>query len=121
MAFALLRYFRYQFFRSGLLDSFGDLCRWFSKFLHRLCLGRLLLGNQLFGDWCLGFSNWSLFLDRLPDGTRVLQSLAGGDDWFGCFDTVQVNEEEFGQLGPDPLALRDRIERSEGPATGPGR
>lgn len=51
----------------------------------------------------------SLFLDRLPDGTRVLQALAGGDDWFGCFDTVQVNEEEFGQLGPDPLAAAAHV------------
>jgi hypothetical protein len=46
----------------------------------------------------------SLFLGRTPDGTRVLQPLAGVDSWFACFDTVQLNEDEFAQLGPDPLA-----------------
>lgn len=46
----------------------------------------------------------SLFLGRTADGTRVLQPLAGGDGWFACFDTVQLNEDEFAQLGPDPLA-----------------
>lgn len=51
----------------------------------------------------------SLFLGRLPDGTRVLQALPGGDDWFSCFDTAQVNEDEFGQLGPDPLAAAAHV------------
>ena len=45
----------------------------------------------------------------LPDGMRVLQPLPGGDDWFSCFDTVQVNEDEFGQLGPDPLAAAAHV------------
>ncbi|MBI1967008.1 MAG: carbohydrate kinase family protein [Gemmatimonadetes bacterium] len=45
----------------------------------------------------------SLFLAKEPDGTRVLQPLPGGPGWFGCFDVVQLNEEEMRQLGPDPL------------------
>lgn len=55
----------------------------------------------------------SLFLGHADDGTRVLQPLPGAESWFDCFDTVQLNEEEFAQLGPDPLvaaaaALRGR-------------
>jgi sugar/nucleoside kinase (ribokinase family) len=46
----------------------------------------------------------SLFLGRTDDGTRVLQPLPEAGGWFACFDTVQLNEDEFGQLGPDPLA-----------------
>jgi hypothetical protein len=45
----------------------------------------------------------SLFLGRTADGTRVLQPLPEAGGWFACFDTVQLNEDEFGQLGPDPL------------------
>jgi len=47
----------------------------------------------------------SLFLARDADGLRTLQPLADGPGWFGCFDAVQLNEEEMGQLGPDPLAV----------------
>ncbi|HEX9703942.1 MAG TPA: carbohydrate kinase family protein [Gemmatimonadales bacterium] len=47
----------------------------------------------------------SLFLGREPDGTRVLQQLADAPAWFGCFDVVQLNEDEMSQLGPDPLAV----------------
>jgi pfkB family carbohydrate kinase len=46
----------------------------------------------------------SLFLGKEPDGTRVLQPLPQAPAWFGCFDWVQVNEEEMSQLGNDPLA-----------------
>lgn len=46
----------------------------------------------------------SLFLGKEPDGTRTLQPLPDGPDWFGCFDVVQLNEDEMRQLGPDPLA-----------------
>jgi sugar/nucleoside kinase (ribokinase family) len=46
----------------------------------------------------------SLFLGRTEDGTRVLQPLPEAGGWFTCFDTVQLNEDEFAQLGPDPLA-----------------
>ena len=51
----------------------------------------------------------SLFLGHAPDGTRVLQALAGGAGWFACFDTVQLNEDEFSQLGPDPLAAAAQV------------
>jgi hypothetical protein len=46
----------------------------------------------------------SLFLGRLDDGTRVLQPLPGVAGWFSCFDTVQLNEDEFSQVSGDPLA-----------------
>jgi sugar/nucleoside kinase (ribokinase family) len=46
----------------------------------------------------------SLFLGKEADGTRVLQSLPDAPAWFGCFDVVQLNEDEMGQLGGDPLA-----------------
>jgi pfkB family carbohydrate kinase len=47
----------------------------------------------------------SLFLGMQQDGMRVLQPLAHAADWFGCFDFVQLNEEEMRQLSPDPLSL----------------
>ena len=39
------------------------------------------------------------------DGMRVLQPLPHAADWFGCFDLVQLNEDEMQQLSPDPLTL----------------
>jgi sugar/nucleoside kinase (ribokinase family) len=39
------------------------------------------------------------------DGVRTLRPLAQAADWFGCFDTVQLNEDEMRQLSPDPLTL----------------
>jgi hypothetical protein len=47
----------------------------------------------------------SLLLGFTPDGVRTLQPLAVPRDWFACFNTVQVNEEEMQQIGPDPLAV----------------
>ena len=47
----------------------------------------------------------SLFLGKEPDGTRVHRPLVDAPAWFGCFDTVQLNEDEMQQLGPDPLAV----------------
>ena len=47
----------------------------------------------------------SLFLGMHHDGVRVLQPLADPAAWFGCFDVVQLNEEEMRQLSPDPLSL----------------
>jgi len=47
----------------------------------------------------------SLFLGMQQDGIRVLQPLADPAAWFGCFDVVQVNEDEMRQLSPDPLSL----------------
>ena len=47
----------------------------------------------------------SLFLDRTGDGTRVPRELPDAPAWFGCFDMVQLNEDEMGQLGNDPLGV----------------
>jgi len=47
----------------------------------------------------------SLFLGKESDGTRVPRPLPQAPAWFGCFDYVQLNEEELAQLGDDPLAL----------------
>jgi hypothetical protein len=47
----------------------------------------------------------SLFLGMQQDGMRVLQPLPDAADWFGCFDLVQLNEDEMSQLSPDPLTL----------------
>src|SRR4051812_1930197 len=47
----------------------------------------------------------SLFLGMQQDGMRVLQPLPNAPDWFGCFDMVQLNEDEMRQLTPDPLTL----------------
>ncbi len=47
----------------------------------------------------------SLFLGMQHDGVRVLRPLAQAAEWFGCFDVVQLNEDEMWQLSTDPLAL----------------
>src|SRR2546421_6980102 len=47
----------------------------------------------------------SLFLGKEPDGMRVPRTLLQAPAWFGCFSVVQLNEDEMGQLGPDPLAI----------------
>jgi sugar/nucleoside kinase (ribokinase family) len=47
----------------------------------------------------------SLFLGRQPDGLRVHRPLPQASEWFGCFDLVQLNEDEMAQLGNDPLAI----------------
>jgi hypothetical protein len=47
----------------------------------------------------------SLFLGMQQDGIRVLRPLADAPSWFGCFDLVQLNEDEMQQLTPDPLSL----------------
>ena len=47
----------------------------------------------------------SLFLGMQQDGMRVLQPLPDAADWFGCFDLIQLNEDEMRQLSPDPLSL----------------
>jgi len=46
----------------------------------------------------------SLFLAKEPDGTRVPRPLPQASAWFGCFDAIQLNEDEMRQLGDDPLA-----------------
>lgn len=47
----------------------------------------------------------SLFLGMNQDGIRRLQPLPQAASWFGCFDVVQMNEDEMQQLSPDPLSL----------------
>jgi hypothetical protein len=47
----------------------------------------------------------SLFLGMQQDGIRVLRPLADASSWFGCFDFVQLNEDEMQQLTSDPLTL----------------
>ena len=39
------------------------------------------------------------------DGLRVAQPLPRVADWCGCFDILQVNEEEMSMMAPDALAL----------------
>lgn len=47
----------------------------------------------------------SLFLGMQRDGMRILQPLPDAPSWFGCFDAIQLNEDEMHQLSPDPMAL----------------
>jgi len=47
----------------------------------------------------------SLFLGMQQDGIRMLRPLPDAPSWFGCFDVVQLNEDEMLQLTPDPLSL----------------
>ena len=51
----------------------------------------------------------SLFLGMQQDGIRVLRPLTDAPSWFGCFDVVQLNEEEMQQLTPDPLSLSAQV------------
>jgi len=69
-----------------------------------LCLGTAQALRQGFhGPIYADFH--SLFLGMQQDGMRVLQPLPDAADWFGCFDLVQLNEDEMGQLSSDPLTL----------------
>ena len=56
----------------------------------------------------------SLFLGMQQDGIRVLQPLPQAAAWFGCFDVVQLNEDEMQQLSPDPLSLAADATRRPG-------
>ncbi len=47
----------------------------------------------------------SLFLGMQHDGMRVSRPLAEAASWMGCFDVVQLNEDEMRQISPDPLSL----------------
>ena len=40
-----------------------------------------------------------------PGGLRTLRPLSHVREWCGCFDYLQVNEDEMSMLAPDPLAL----------------
>lgn len=39
------------------------------------------------------------------DGLRVAQPLPDVAAWCGCFDVLQVNEDEMAMMAPDPMAL----------------
>lgn len=69
-----------------------------------LCLGTATALRQGFAGpiYC---DLHSLLLGFQADGIRTLRPLAAPRDWFACFDTVQLNEEEMQQFGPDPLAV----------------
>jgi hypothetical protein len=47
----------------------------------------------------------SLLLGMQADGVRVGKPLPDASSWFGCFDLIQVNEDEMNQLGGDPMTL----------------
>lgn len=47
----------------------------------------------------------SLFFGMRHDGIRTLRPLPDAPSWFGCFDVVQMNEDEMRQISDDPLAL----------------
>jgi sugar/nucleoside kinase (ribokinase family) len=69
-----------------------------------LCLGTAQALRQGFqGPIYTDFH--SLFLGMQHDGMRVLRPLPDAAEWFGCFDLVQLNEDEMRQLSPDPLTL----------------
>ncbi len=40
-----------------------------------------------------------------PDGLRVMRPLPDVAAWCGCFDVLQVNEEELQMMAPDSMAL----------------
>ena len=47
----------------------------------------------------------SLLLGMQHDGIRVLRPLQDAAGWLGCFDVIQLNEDEMRLLSPDPLSL----------------
>ncbi|MEZ0333561.1 MAG: PfkB family carbohydrate kinase [Gemmatimonadales bacterium] len=47
----------------------------------------------------------SLLLGMQHDGVRVPRPLAEAASWMGCFDVVQLNEDEMRQLSSDPMSL----------------
>jgi hypothetical protein len=69
-----------------------------------LCLGTAQALRQAFRGPIYADLH-SLFLGMQQDGIRVLRPLPNAPDWFGCFDLVQLNEDEMQQLTPDPLTL----------------
>lgn len=69
-----------------------------------LCLGTAQALRQGFAG-PLYADLHSLFLGMQQDGIRILRPLPDAPSWFGCFDIVQLNEDEMQQLTPDPLSL----------------
>ncbi|HKP30647.1 MAG TPA: carbohydrate kinase family protein [Gemmatimonadales bacterium] len=51
----------------------------------------------------------SLFLGMRQDGIRMLQPLPDASSWFGCFDVIQLNEDEMRQLSDEPLAVSAHV------------
>jgi sugar/nucleoside kinase (ribokinase family) len=47
----------------------------------------------------------SLFLAVRADGLRTPRELPDVAEWFACFDAVQVNEDELGLIGDEPLQV----------------
>jgi hypothetical protein len=47
----------------------------------------------------------SLLLGMPQDGVRVLRPLSDPAAWLGCFDVVQLNEDEMAQFAREPLAV----------------
>jgi hypothetical protein len=47
----------------------------------------------------------SLLLGMQHDGVRVPRPLQDAASWLGCFDVIQLNEDEMRQLSSDPLSL----------------
>ena len=69
-----------------------------------MCLGtaqalRAGFGGRIYADV------HSLFLGMHQDGMRVLRPLPDAPSWWGCFDAVQMNEDEMTQLAADPLVV----------------
>jgi hypothetical protein len=70
-----------------------EMCRWTAKNLRQGFQGPIYADLH------------SLFLGMRGDGVRTLQALPEFGEWFGCFDYVQMNEEEMRTLGDEPMAL----------------
>lgn len=47
----------------------------------------------------------SLLLGMNPAGRRFPQRLSEPSSWFGCFDIVQLNQEELALIGGDPMEV----------------
>ena len=47
----------------------------------------------------------SLLLGMPQDGVRMFRPLTDPAAWLGCFDVVQMNEDEVAQFAPEPLAV----------------
>jgi hypothetical protein len=77
-----------------------EMCRWTAKNLRQGFKGPIYADLH------------SLFLGMRGDGVRTLQALPEFGEWFGCFDYVQMNEEEMRTLGDDPMALSAELLRA---------
>ena len=77
-----------------------EMCRWTAKNLRQGFRGPIYADLH------------SLFLGMRGDGVRTLQPLADIGEWFSCFDSVQLNEEEMRTLGDDPMALSAEMLRA---------